>query len=93
MEHKELCVDELIAKFEEITSSAGASKAAFRALCIVGKPHETEVAVRADMGKYAALIYSAGIKRKPTAAKQTETADVAEINDIRKEDLVYANNF
>jgi transposase len=96
MEHKELCVDELIAKFEEITSnaqtnSAQAARAEFRALCVVGKPRQTEVAVRADMGKYAALIYKAGAlsKAEETAAKPL----ILQGAGPRKEDLAYANNF
>jgi hypothetical protein len=63
IEHKELTVDEIVALFEEKTSNKSAARAEFKALCIVGKTHEAEVAVRADMFKYSALIYNAGARR------------------------------
>jgi hypothetical protein len=64
IEHKELSVDEIVALFEKKTSKNPASKAALNAVCIVGKAQETAVAVRADMFKYAALIYNAGTHRQ-----------------------------
>ena len=62
-EYKELSVDEIIALFEEKTSNKSAMRAEMKALCVVGKTHEADVAVRADMVKYTALIYNAGISR------------------------------
>ena len=62
--HKGLCVEEIICLFEERTSNKGTARAELRALCVVGKTHEADVAVRAGMVKYAALVYNAGIGRK-----------------------------
>jgi len=70
IEHKELSVDELIALFEEKTSNKSSARAELKALSVVGKQTQTDVAVRADMIKYTALIYNAGIQRKVVA--QTE---------------------
>jgi hypothetical protein len=65
IEHKELTVDEIVALFEEKTSNRSVMRAEMKAISITGNPSQTEVSVRADMVKYAALIYNAGTGRKP----------------------------
>jgi hypothetical protein len=85
IENKELSVDEIVALFEEKTSNKSSARAEFKALCIVGKTQESDVAVRADMFKYAALIYNAGARRKTIA-------DVAEYMS-QKEENARAVNF
>ena len=70
IEHKELSVDEIIALFEEKTDNKSAMRAEMKALCVVGKTHEADVAVRADMVKYTALIYNAGTRRKVNETKE-----------------------
>jgi hypothetical protein len=83
-EHKELSVDEIIELFEKKTSNKSAVRAELNALCVVGKTQEADVAVRADMFKYTALIYNAGASRKAYA-------DVEAIV-LPKEESVYAVN-
>ena len=63
IEHKELPVEKIIALFEDRTSDNATARAELKALCVVGKAHATEVAVRADMVKYTTLIYNAGARR------------------------------
>jgi hypothetical protein len=72
IEHKELSVDEIVALFERRTSNKSAVRAEFNVICIVGNPHEADVAVRADMFKYTALFYNAGAGRKTVAETGTE---------------------
>jgi len=69
IENKELPVDEIIALFEEKTSNKSFMRAEFKAISIVGKTHQADVAVRADMFKYTALIYNAGTGRA-TSSKE-----------------------
>jgi hypothetical protein len=57
-------VDEIIDLFEKKTSNKSPVRAEFNAICVVGKTREADVAVRADMFKYSALIYNAGPGRK-----------------------------
>ncbi|MCL2502913.1 MAG: IS21 family transposase [Bacteroidales bacterium] len=85
IENKDLSVDEIVALFEEKTSNTSSARAEFKAICIVGKTQETDIAVRADMLKYAALIYNAGPGCKAGV-------DVSETMSP-KEENVYAINF
>jgi hypothetical protein len=87
-EHKELPVDEIITLFEKKTSNKSAIRAEFNAICIVGKTQEADVAVRADMFKYTALIYNAGASRKIIAGVEA----VINCEALPKEESVYAVN-
>ena len=88
IEHKDLSVDEIIALFEKKTSNKSAARAEFKALCVVGKTHEADVAVRAGMFKYSALIYNAGAGRSIS-----EPCSHTELYTSPKEENAYAINF
>jgi hypothetical protein len=68
IEHKELSVDEIMLLFEERTSNRDTMRAEMKAISITGKPSSADVVIRADMVKYTALIYNAGIGRKEVNA-------------------------
>jgi len=68
IEHKGLSVDEIMLLFEEKTSNKETMRAEMKAISVTGKPSSADVVIRADMVKYTALIYNAGIGRKEVAA-------------------------
>jgi len=88
IENKARSVNELIALFEEKTSNQPSARAEMKALCVVGKTQEPDVAVRADMVKYTALIYNAGVSRRTANA-----ADCATDYMPPKEGNAYAVHF
>jgi len=70
IEHKGLSVDEIVSVFEEKTSNTSAMRAEMKAISVTGKVSHAEVAVRADMVKYTAIIYNAGVKGTPNVEQE-----------------------
>jgi len=92
IEHKDLSVDEIVALFETKTSGKSSARAELGAICVVGKTHEADVAVRADMIKYSALFYNAGAGRQTATNAVATIADVSAANLLKEEDA-YAVNY
>ena len=94
IEHKGLCVEEIISLFEERTSCKDAARAELLALSVVGKTYEADVAVRAGMVKYAALVYNAGIGRKVVLDEDKPTyvasiaRPIADVEDVVDADII-----
>ena len=82
-QHKELSVDEIVALFEEKTSNQSAMRAEMKVISVTGKPTQAEVAIRADMVKYTALIYKAGARRKPDLDVNSYPSELLSAGEVR----------